>query len=283
VSIPQVIAVDLDGTLLDADGRLSERNRQALAAARERGIAVVAATARPPRALDVVDGLLDHIDAALCLNGAVDYDTETGSIGGIRAIATDRALLLWQELSARLPGASCAVETGRATIGQTRHFGKLHFAGGGWTFVDGPDDVFALADPITVLSVSDSEAGADALREAASDVDLTGVAMWSWGSFPLLDFNVAGIDKGRALREWCAGRGIGPESVAAFGDMPADVSMLAWAGRSYAMANAQPEAVGAATHRTASNIDDGVAVAVERLLGVEPQRIRVKSDEFPIS
>lgn len=271
------IAVDLDGMLLDDEGRLSDRNRRALAAARDHGIAVVAATTRPPRAVETVDGLLDHFDAALCLNGAVDYDTGTRRVGDVQVIAVERALLLWESLSARLPRASCAVETGRATISQTRHFAELDFAGGGWTFVDGPEDVFALADPITVFSVSDRDAGPDALREAASAVDLSGPAMWSWGSFPLLDFNLAGIDKGRALRAWCSERGVGPESVAVFGDMPAAASMLTWAGQSYAMANAQPEAVAAAAHRTASNIDDGVALAVEQLLGLGPQHIHSMS------
>ncbi|GAB4003692.1 hypothetical protein GCM10029992_46480 [Glycomyces albus] len=86
------------------------------------------------------------------------------------------------------------------------------------------------------------------------------------GSFPLLEFDAAGVNKGHALAAWCRERGIGPESVIAFGDMPNDLAMLAWAHRSYAMANAHPDLLGLATHRTASNDDDGVARALERIL-----------------
>lgn len=261
-----MIAVDLDGTLLDDQGELSERNQKALDLAREHGIAVVAVTARPPRAVETVEGLGERLDGALCLNGAIDYDIETGVIGEVRAIPEPLARRVWTELSARIPGATCAIDTGRETVSQSIHFAELDFGDSGWRYVDHAEEVFAQADPIAVFSVCDRDAGAAALRQAAEAVDLTGMAMWSWGSFPLLDFNLAGIDKGRALRDWCERRGIGHGSVFAFGDMPADASMLAWSGSSYAMANAKPEAIAAAMHRTASNNDDGVAEVLERLL-----------------
>ena len=52
----------------------------------------------------------------------------------------------------------------------------------------------------------------------------------------------------------------------AFGDMPTDVSMLAWAGRSFAMADANEEALAAATDRTETCAADGVAQAIEAVL-----------------
>ncbi|MCC3763096.1 HAD family hydrolase [Glycomyces sp. TRM65418] len=51
----------------------------------------------------------------------------------------------------------------------------------------------------------------------------------------------------------------------AFGDMPNDVSMLAWAGRSFAMAGARPDAV-AAADRAAASVEDGVAQETEAIL-----------------
>jgi len=53
--------------------------------------------------------------------------------------------------------------------------------------------------------------------------------------------------------------------VIAFGDMPNDVSMLAWAGRGIAVANAHPEVLAVADEVTASNDEDGVALVLERL------------------
>nr|BFF27184.1 hypothetical protein GCM10025732_51490 [Glycomyces mayteni] len=86
------------------------------------------------------------------------------------------------------------------------------------------------------------------------------------GSFPVLEYNADTVNKGDALAAWCAERGIGAEAVVAFGDMPNDVTMLAWAGRSYAMAGAPPEVAAAAGFAAASNTDDGVAQVVEALL-----------------
>lgn len=74
------------------------------------------------------------------------------------------------------------------------------------------------------------------------------------------------MTKAGALAAWSSSHGIGAHEVWAFGDMPNDLPMLTWAGTSYAVANAHPEVLAAATHVTASNDEDGVAVALERLL-----------------
>jgi hydroxymethylpyrimidine pyrophosphatase-like HAD family hydrolase len=48
--------------------------------------------------------------------------------------------------------------------------------------------------------------------------------------------------------------------------MPNDVEMLTWAGQSYAMGNAHPDVIAAASGRTVANNEDGVAVIIERIL-----------------
>ncbi|MGN6687609.1 MAG: HAD family hydrolase [Actinomycetales bacterium] len=54
----------------------------------------------------------------------------------------------------------------------------------------------------------------------------------------------------------------------AFGDMPNDLPMLAWAGHPWAMANAHPDVLAAVDHVTVTNDEDGVAVVLEdELLG----------------
>jgi hydroxymethylpyrimidine pyrophosphatase-like HAD family hydrolase len=62
-------------------------------------------------------------------------------------------------------------------------------------------------------------------------------------------------------------RGLSGADVWAFGDMPSDVPMLAWAGVSFAVANAHPDVVAAASRCCPSNADDGVASVLESLLG----------------
>jgi hydroxymethylpyrimidine pyrophosphatase-like HAD family hydrolase len=75
------------------------------------------------------------------------------------------------------------------------------------------------------------------------------------------------VTKASALARLAGRAGITPEQVVAFGDMPNDLPMLAWAGRAVAVANAHPEVLALADEVTASNDDDGVALVLERLVG----------------
>jgi hydroxymethylpyrimidine pyrophosphatase-like HAD family hydrolase len=74
------------------------------------------------------------------------------------------------------------------------------------------------------------------------------------------------VTKAASLARIADQQGIRAEDAVAFGDMPNDLPMLAWAGRGYAMANAHPDVLDAAEHLAPSNDDDGVAQIVEKLL-----------------
>jgi hydroxymethylpyrimidine pyrophosphatase-like HAD family hydrolase len=82
----------------------------------------------------------------------------------------------------------------------------------------------------------------------------------------LVEMTQRGVTKASALAVIAAELRIHPVDALAFGDMPNDISMLHWAGRSVVVANAHPEARAAADEVTLSNVDDGVAVYLERLL-----------------
>ncbi|MEK8225689.1 HAD hydrolase family protein [Oerskovia sp. M15] len=86
------------------------------------------------------------------------------------------------------------------------------------------------------------------------------------GAVGLAELLPPDVTKAGALADWCSSHGIEAKDVWAFGDMPNDLPMLAWAGTSYAVGNAHAEVLDAATRVTASNDEDGVAVALEQLL-----------------
>ena len=79
------------------------------------------------------------------------------------------------------------------------------------------------------------------------------------GAAGLAELLAPTVTKDAALARWCARLGVEPRDVWAFGDMPNDLPMLRWAGRSFAVANAHPDVLAAATDRTGSNDDGGVA------------------------
>jgi hydroxymethylpyrimidine pyrophosphatase-like HAD family hydrolase len=261
----KVIATDLDGTLLHR-GALSERNQKALLAARERGIQVVAVTARAPRGVHRHPELAASIDAAICSNGAIVHDFATGTADFHHPIPIPIARELQRRLVDAMPQARFAVETGESQIAQDPMFQIGVHLHDPWYFVDPAADLFDGVDAVATFIVKAPGLDAASLVAQARRVHVPGVRMWHWGSYPEIEYSSHLATKGLALAEWCAARGIGPESVIAFGDMPTDVSMLAWAGRSFAVANANAEALAAASDRTASCADDGVARAIEMIL-----------------
>ena len=93
------------------------------------------------------------------------------------------------------------------------------------------------------------------------------VAVTSSSKEALLEISAPGVTKASALAGLAARAGIPAAEVVAFGDMPNDLPMLAWAGRAVAVANAHPEVLAVADEVTASNDEDGVALVLERLAG----------------
>ncbi len=95
--------------------------------------------------------------------------------------------------------------------------------------------------------------------------------MITWSSTSsLLEISAAGVTKATTLAVLCEDLGIAPDEVIAFGDMPNDLAMLAWAGTSYAMADAHPTVVAAAAHLAPGHDDDGVARVLASVFGLDP-------------
>lgn len=88
----------------------------------------------------------------------------------------------------------------------------------------------------------------------------------TWSVPGLMEISATGVTKASALVALCEGLGVGPEDVVAFGDMPNDIPMLAWAGTSYAMADAHESVREVAGHVAPACADEGVAQVLDRLL-----------------
>ena len=81
----------------------------------------------------------------------------------------------------------------------------------------------------------------------------------------LIEAAAIGVSKASTLALLAKADGIDASEVIAFGDQPNDLPLLTWAGTSYAVANAHPDVLAAATRVIASNDDDGVAQILEDL------------------
>ncbi len=122
-----------------------------------------------------------------------------------------------------------------------------------------------LGPGVSAILAADAEHGLDELeRVARAAVGERATVTRSGG--PHIEVFAAGVGKEAALAELCAGLGIAAADVVAVGDERNDVGMLAWAGRSYAVANAAPAARAAADAACPANDADGVASVLEALL-----------------
>ncbi|MEU5685245.1 Cof-type HAD-IIB family hydrolase [Streptomyces venezuelae] len=272
---PRLIATDLDGTLLRDDKSVSDRTVAALAAAEAAGIEVFFVTGRPARWMDVVSAHVHGHGLAICGNGAAVVDLHGGpgthSFVKVRELTRECALDVVRRLRAAAPGTSFAIErTGGLHHEET--YPPLHME---------PGESVAPAEKLLAETLADSAVAEQpvlkvlAFHPGLAPDEFLILARAAIGdratvtrSSPsaLLEISGPGVSKASTLELYCAERGITPAEVVAFGDMPNDIEMLTWAGTSYAMGNAHPDVIAAASGRTVANNDDGVAVVIEQIL-----------------
>jgi HAD superfamily hydrolase (TIGR01484 family) len=255
VSLPRLVATDLDGTLVRSDGTISERTREVIAAVEARGVPVVFVTGRPLRwAEEVFDHVGDH-GLAVVSNGALVWDVAADRARLRREIDPATVLQVCADLRAAVPGSTFAVETLEG-IGLEPEFLERHPVPDGAR--RGPLDELVTA-PVVKLLARHEELGPQDFWDAAEAAIGDRVTITWSSSSTLLEISAYGVTKATTLALLTDELGIDPADVVAFGDMPNDLAMLAWAGTPYAMANAHESVLAAVDHVAPSNDEDGVA------------------------
>ncbi len=257
---PRLVASDLDGTLVRSDGRVAERTVKALARVEEAGVPFVMVTGRPPRWMAEVSRQTGHRGIAVCANGAVVYDLHTEQVVQSSLLDEQAALEVVLALREALPDLTFAVESADLLFGHEEAYVP------NWERPDAlrrPVEELVVGGVVKLLARSrelDSDALLAAARRAVGDrATLTHSSVDG-----LLEVSAAGTSKATGLAVLAGQHGVEPEEVVAFGDMPNDLPMLAWAGHGVAVGNAHPEVLAVADEVTARNDEDGVAQVLER-------------------
>ncbi|RZD61668.1 hydrolase [Streptomyces albidoflavus] len=260
----KLVATDLDGTLLRPDDTVSERTREALAAATAAGAAHIVVTGRSVAWTRHVLDDLGYEGIAVCGQGAQVY--HAGEQRLLTSLTMDRRLAV-------LAIEKIEAETGPLHLAAARD--GLHgevLIGPGYQVQDGPlasvpstDRDSLWAEPISKVYLQHPALGDDELAAAALRIagDLVGVVMAGPGVVELLPL---GLSKATGLSLAARRLGTKGAETIAFGDMPNDIPMFGWAGHGVAMANAHRELKAVADELTTSNAEDGIAVVLERLL-----------------
>ncbi|MGA5068876.1 Cof-type HAD-IIB family hydrolase [Streptomyces exfoliatus] len=266
---PRLIATDLDGTLLRDDKSVSERTVAALAAAERAGIEVFFVTGRPARWMDVVSDHVHGHGLAICANGAAVVDLHAGgTFLEVHPLERPIALDVVRALRAAAPGTSFAVELTTGIHYEPQY--PPFFLDPGATVATAEKLLFeeapGAAAPVLKLLAQHPELDPDVFLSVARAAAGERASFTRSSPNALIEISALGVSKASTLALCCAERGITADEVVAFGDMPNDIEMLTWAGRSYAMGNAHPDVLAAASGRTAGNNEDGVAVVIEQLV-----------------
>ncbi|CAM5629332.1 hydrolase [Streptomyces spiroverticillatus] len=260
----KLIATDLDGTLLRSDESVSQRTRDALAAACAAGAAHIVVTGRSVAWTKHIFESLGYEGLAVCGQGAQVY--HAGERRLLTSVTLDRQLagLALSKIEAEIGPLALAASRdgmdGAVLIGPGYrvHEGDL-------PYVPFTDIAEVWAAPLTKLYIQHPGMSDDDLARVARQTvgNLVDIVMAGEGVVEILPL---GLSKATGLSLAARRLKLKAADTIAFGDMPNDVPMFGWAAHGVAMANAHDELKAVAHEITASNEDDGIAVVLENLL-----------------
>jgi Cof subfamily protein (haloacid dehalogenase superfamily) len=261
----RLVASDIDGTLIRTDGTLSPRTIGVLDQLYSRGVPTVLVTGRPVRWLrQLYDQMVEPLPA-VCANGAVVYDPDTDEILRAAPLSVDLLLDVTRQLRAAVPDVTLAVEVEDGRSFWYEEKWPMHWDGEHKQVrvLSSPEELTSV--PAVKLLARSASYGPDDFAALVSRT-LGGIAEATHSSSAaLVEISAAGVTKAAGLAWLCEREGFTAADVVAFGDMPNDLPLLAWAGRSVAMENAHPAVKEIADEVTLSNDEDGVAVYLEKL------------------
>jgi Cof subfamily protein (haloacid dehalogenase superfamily) len=264
----RVLAVDVDGTLLDSSHALRADVRDALELLSLSGVAIVLATARGPMALNDIVHKLRFAPLLICFSGAWigKWDAESSTVISVRLdkrlSASAARFILATALAHRIEPSVYTPETWRVRTMTTEIFAESRIVN--FSPLIAPDLLSADEELSKILLITSAGEPARALRTIAHSVRPFSTATFSKSNY--LEIIAPGVNKAKAVAELARTLGVNLSQVAAVGDGDNDVEMLEEVGLGIAMGNACDAAKAAAGWVTGTNDEGGVAQAVRRLM-----------------
>ena len=276
----RLIALDIDGTLLDSRWDLPEANRVAISEATRRGIEVALVTGRRYDFAMPIARKLDSPLTMICNNGAL-VRTHDGKTHMRHLLSRDtakrvlRATLSWRE------GAGVVFDRPNANqiileVIDTDDPIRTTYYNRNREYLSQavPLESCLIEDPLQVMFSGKVKTmrEAEAVLRAAPFAKEFGLAVTCYESrdFSMIDVICPSCSKGSSLAEWATLRGYEREEVMAVGDNHNDLEMLSFAGIPVVMGNSVPELKNFGWHQTGTNDENGVAVAITQFALREP-------------
>ncbi|WP_040209573.1 Cof-type HAD-IIB family hydrolase [Neobacillus jeddahensis] len=236
----KLIALDMDGTLLNNKGQISDANRQAIKAAQDKGIYVVLSTGRSLLTSREHADALELTSYLVTVNGSEIWD-EKRELVQRNLMKSELIQWMW-ELTKQHKTNFWAISTERNWHDEM------------------PDNLHNLDWLKFGFNIEDDTTRAIILKK----LEEKGEFELSNSTLKNIEVNAAGINKANGLGFVCNKLGIAMKNVMAVGDSRNDLMMIKEAGIGVAMGNAQDSVKEAADWVTATNQEDGVALAITK-------------------
>jgi Cof subfamily protein (haloacid dehalogenase superfamily) len=259
----RMVATDMDGTLLDPSGGVSERTAAAVAAARKAGVHVIPVTGRPPQALWDLALTAGLGPLGVCANGAAIVDLEEQTVIEVERMPGSVAAGLVDLVRTAVPGIKMAAD---GLDGFSYEAGFFEMAVDWQEELVEVDDIGGVIDGGCIKLIARSSG-----ISVTSLIGLLAAAIGEVGhvtssGLDWVDIGPPGVSKAASVLRVCERLGIAASDVLAIGDNHNDIPLLSWAPYAMAPANAIPEVVAVAHRVLPANADDGVATLLEELV-----------------
>ena len=256
---PRLAALDVDGTLVDWDNRMTDAVRETVRELADSGVEVVISTGRAiPGVMDAAAKLGLESGIAVASNGAVVHTYSPVDV--VHTVTFDASEAVRRVLE-HVPDALVAVE--EIGVGY-----RVNAPFPDWE-IDGSvtiEDVDALvAEPVTRVIIRAVDHDPDEFGDLVHGLGLAEVN-YNIGYTAWLDIAPEGVSKASGLEVVCARLGIERADVLAVGDGMNDYDMLRWAGRGVAMGQGSNELKAVADDVTGTVDDDGLVTELRRWL-----------------
>lgn len=274
----KAIILDIDGTLVNSQKKISERTKKALLLAQAKGIKLILASGRPVRGmLNVMHELeMDkHHGLVVAYNGASVMDCESKEIVFNKAMTPQEAQSVLNHVKnfevIPMIAKDDTMYVNNVFNGMITYKNnpiniiEYESRGGNYLLCEKSDLAEFVDFPLNkILLAGDPEY----LKENHVKISepFTGKLSSMFTAAFYYEFTAQGIDKANALNEVLVPMGINPEDTISFGDGQNDLSIINFAGIGVAMGNAVDELKKAADEITLSNDEDGIAHVLEKYL-----------------
>lgn len=264
----KLIALDMDGTLLTSEKKISKNTKKALIKAEEKGVKVVLASGRPingiTKYLEELN-LLKHDDYVLSYNGGIVQNTNTKEIVS-KAVLKGQDLKLLYDISKKLNVNihAFSAKEGLITPKHSKYTQYEADINGIEIKIKDFNEIDDNEEIIKIMMIDPPEILDPAIKKLSKHLYEKYSIFKSSAYF--LEFTNKEVDKGLGLKKLGEYLGITKEEMIAFGDAENDLSMIKYAGMGVAMGNAIDDVKKNADYITSSNDDDGIAKVIEKYI-----------------